>query len=175
MIEQKHTPEPWRWEFNRTHKSIQLVGGKPQFDKTVMDFGRWGMGGACPRFNEKIAGNELNIMVRVADIPDWVVPFAGREHHADWCANVIHPDARRIVACVNACASLPTESLESLAASGGRLTAADLMDRQIERTEQQRNQLLAALEAIERYNTSLPHGLLEQASAAIAAVKGGVS
>lgn len=93
-----HTPGPWRWEFNRKNKSIQLVGGVPTFDKTVMDFERWGMGGACPRFNEKIAGNEFNIMTRVSDHPDWIAPFDGRTHHADWCADVMHPDARLIAA-----------------------------------------------------------------------------
>ena len=93
-----HTPGPWRWEFNRKHKSIQLVGGRPAFDKTVMDFERWGMGGACPRFNEKIAGDEINIMTRVSDRPDWIAPFEGRGHHADWCADVLHPDARLIAA-----------------------------------------------------------------------------
>ncbi|OBU86696.1 hypothetical protein MY55_07610 [Chromobacterium subtsugae] len=93
-----HTPGPWRWEFNGKSKSIQLVGGRPQFDKTVMDFERWGMSGACPRFNEKISGDELNIMTRVSDRNDWIAPFEGRVHHVDWCADVVHPDARLIAA-----------------------------------------------------------------------------
>ena len=93
-----HTPGPWRWEFNATSKSVHLVGGKPQFDKTVMQFARWGMGRAVPLFNSKITGNLWNIMERLCDQPDWITPFPGREHHADWCADVIHPDARLMAA-----------------------------------------------------------------------------
>ena len=92
MIEQ-HTPGPWRWEFNKTSKSVYLVGGKPRFDKTVMQFGRWGMGHAVPLFNSHITGNQYNIMERLCDIPDWTKPFPGLEHHASWRMDVCHPDA----------------------------------------------------------------------------------
>lgn len=94
----KHTPGPWRWEMNRQGKNIALVGGRPMFDKTVMDFERWGMGGATPRFNAAITGNEFNIMYRICDRQDWIADFPGRSHHASWCADVIHPDARLIAA-----------------------------------------------------------------------------
>ncbi len=94
----KHTPGPWRWEMNRQLKSIALVGGRPMFDKTVMDFERWGMGGASPRFNSAITSGEFNIMFRVSDRQDWIADFPGRSHHAHWCANVVHPDARLIAA-----------------------------------------------------------------------------
>jgi hypothetical protein len=43
----QHTPGPWRWEFNAERKSVDLVGGRPMFDLTVMDFARWGMGNAA--------------------------------------------------------------------------------------------------------------------------------
>ena len=89
----KHTPGPWRWEINRTSKSIHLVGGRPRFDKTVMEFERWGMSRAAPRFNAEITGDQYNIMTRVPDRPDWIAPFTGRDHHADWCAAITHPDA----------------------------------------------------------------------------------
>ena len=89
----KFTPGPWRWEINRTSKSIYLVGGRPRFDKTVMDFERWGMSRAAPRFNAEITGDQYNIMTRVPDRPDWIAPFTGRDHHADWCAAITHPDA----------------------------------------------------------------------------------
>lgn len=92
------TPGPWRWQFNRQNKSIMLVGGRPAFDKTVMQFTRWGMSCATPMFNEAIAGDRYNIMTRVCDRPDWVAPFPGRDHHASWCAAVVHPDARLIEA-----------------------------------------------------------------------------
>lgn len=98
MNELKATPGPWRWEINLQSKIVHLVGGKPQFDKTVMDFERWGMGGAAPRFNEAIAGNEYNIMSRVHEKREWIKPFDGRAHHAKWCAAIDHPDAALIAA-----------------------------------------------------------------------------
>lgn len=107
----EHTKEPWRWEFNEKHKTVSIVGGVPKFDLTVMDFERWGMGGAVPRFRDT-AHDGMNVMHRLCDRKDWFAPYAGREHHARWHANVIHPDARRIVACINACAGLDTEQLE---------------------------------------------------------------
>ena len=94
----KHTPGPWRWEFNGVQKSVCLVGGVPQFDKTVMQFERWGMSGAVPAFNDKITGNVWNVMERLCDKPEWLSPFEGRKHHVEWCANVVHPDARLIAA-----------------------------------------------------------------------------
>lgn len=93
-----HTPGPWRWEFNRQAKSVYLVGGKPRFDKTVMQFARWGMSHATPLFNSHIAGNEYNIMERPCDMASWVKPFPGLEHHVSWRADVMHPDARLMAA-----------------------------------------------------------------------------
>ena len=93
----KHTPGPWRWEVNQKHKSIHLVGGRPQFDLTLMDFERWGMGGATVRFRDT-SHNGMQIMHKLHERQDWIAPFAGREHHANWCAEVIHPDARLIAA-----------------------------------------------------------------------------
>lgn len=92
----KHTPGPWRWEFNATSKTLQLCGGIPKFDKTVMDFARWGMGGASPRFNGKHAGDDHNILFRPSERQDWMVPFLGREHHASWLMDITHPDAQLI-------------------------------------------------------------------------------
>lgn len=36
-----HTPGPWRWEVNRSHKSVKLCGGPPKrgfgrYDLTVL-------------------------------------------------------------------------------------------------------------------------------------------
>lgn len=89
----KHTPGPWRWEFNKSAKSVYLVGGKPRFDKTVMQFARWGMGSAVPLFNSQITGDQYNIMERLCDMPAWTKPFQGLEHHAGWRMDVTHPDA----------------------------------------------------------------------------------
>jgi hypothetical protein len=103
----KHTPGPWRWEINRKHKSMQLVGGVPRFDLTVMDFDRWGMGGACIRLREDV--NRMNIMHKVHERPEWIAPHTFREHHANWCADIAHPDARLI-----ASAPLLLEALQKL-------------------------------------------------------------
>lgn len=91
------TPGPWRWEFNKSHKSMKLVGGRPQYDLTIMDFDRWGMGGAVATLRDTAEGG-MNIMHRLCDRPDWIEPFPGRKHHAEWCADVVHPDMRLIAA-----------------------------------------------------------------------------
>jgi hypothetical protein len=93
----KHTEGLWRWEVNIQSKSISLVGGKPTFDKQVMDFGRWGMSGATPLFNSH-CNTDYNIMERPCDFKEWVQPFPKRKHHADWCASLNHPEARLIAA-----------------------------------------------------------------------------
>jgi hypothetical protein len=93
----QHTPGPWRWEFNAEHKSVDLVGGRPMFDLTVMDFARWGMGKAVPRFRDT-AVNGMNLMDRLCDKPEWIAPEPGREHHKRWHQLVTHPDARLIAA-----------------------------------------------------------------------------
>lgn len=87
-----HTPGPWRWEMNQSTKEVNLVGGVPRFDLTVMDFVRWGMGSAAPRFRDT-ALDGMNLMDRVCDKPEWLQDFPGRSHHARWCRAVIHPDA----------------------------------------------------------------------------------
>lgn len=99
----KHTPGPWRWELNEGSKSISLCGGVPTFDKTVMDFARWGMDGAAPRFNSKAAGDDFNIMER-AEVFGAVAP--GRAHHASWFKNLSHPDALLIAAAPDLLAAL---------------------------------------------------------------------
>ena len=93
----KHTPGPWRWEFNREHKTLHLVGGRPQYDLTIMDFDRWGMSGAVATLRDP-AEDGMNIMHRLCDRPDWIAPFPGRAHHAKWCADVTHPDMRLMAA-----------------------------------------------------------------------------
>lgn len=150
-MEQKHTPGPWRWEFNEKHKTVSIVGGVPKFDLTVMDFERWGMGGAVPRFRDT-AHDGMNVMHRLCDRPDWIAPAKGREHHASWFANVIHPDARRIVACVNACSGIATERLERHYNAGGGIDSA--MEESALREQiavyKQRDQLRHRVERAER-------------------------
>lgn len=89
------TPGPWRWEFNAAHKRLHLVGGRPQYDLTIMDFDRWGMSGAVATLRDT-SEDGMNIMHRLCDRPDWIAPFPGRAHHASWCSAVVHPDMRLI-------------------------------------------------------------------------------
>lgn len=96
MSESKHTPGPWRWEVNPRHKSIELSGGKPKFDKTVMSFGRWGINGATPLFSKiSDVNREYRVLVNASTFS---VVCSHREHHADWFQLVDHPDANLIAA-----------------------------------------------------------------------------
>ena len=89
----KHTKGPWRWELSERQKRLQLCGGEPVYDLTVMDFVRWGMGGAIPRFRDDV--NKMNIM---RPAREHAQPVAGREHHANWFQFINHPDALLIAA-----------------------------------------------------------------------------
>lgn len=88
-MKQKYTPGPWRWELNERSKHINLCGGVPTYDKTVMDFVRWGMGGAMPRFRADYGGFHC-VMEKVNTMG---IPVPGREHHKGWFQNVNNPDA----------------------------------------------------------------------------------
>lgn len=101
----KHTEGPWRWEFNAEYRSVHLVGGRPQYDLTVMDFTRWGMAGAGIRLRELSEGG-MDLLHKLHERPEWIAPFPGREHHKHWCADVIHPDMRLIAAAPELLAAL---------------------------------------------------------------------
>ena len=102
-LSEKATTGPWRWNVNGDTKSVEIEGGRPMYDKTVMDFARWGMNRAQPRFNGALVDGEdgFNILYPLSGRKDWIAPYAGREHHKSWFANVTHPDAALIVAAVN--------------------------------------------------------------------------
>lgn len=69
-----HTPGPWFWHLNRKSRQMALCSVKGG-QLTVMDFVRWGMGGAIARFR---VGNLMkNAYAFGVDAPN-------REHHADW-------------------------------------------------------------------------------------------
>lgn len=102
MSVHKHTPGPWRWEVNEKHKSVQLVGGVPKYDLTVMGFERWGMHDAAATLREPDVDG-MNIMHRCTD---WAKPVPGREHHADWFKAIDHPDALLIAAAPELLAAL---------------------------------------------------------------------
>lgn len=85
-----HTPGPWRWEVNLKSRVISLRGGnRPLYDWTVMDFVRWGMGNAQPRFM-------VNGLLCKAEDFKRIDPQ--REHHKAWFQLLSHPDADVIAA-----------------------------------------------------------------------------
>lgn len=96
MAEAKHTPGPWRWELNRASQSVELCGGgvcPGTFDWRVLTFRRWGRNRAQPEFwtwEGNLGNPEL--------AKDLAAPVKNREHHADWFADIDHPDARLIKA-----------------------------------------------------------------------------
>lgn len=92
-----HTPGPWRWQLNESHKSLSLVGGKPMYDLTIINPTRWGMSSATLMIRDT-AHDGMNIMHKLHERRDWIARFPGRAHHADWCADVTHPDMRLIAA-----------------------------------------------------------------------------
>lgn len=92
-----HTPGPWRFEFNADHKNVHLVGGRPRYDLTIMDFERWGMGGATFRLRDT-SHDGMNIMHKLHERSDWIAPEPGREHHKNWFQLVKHPDIAMIEA-----------------------------------------------------------------------------
>ncbi|QQT43318.1 Uncharacterised protein [Sphingobacterium multivorum] len=90
---QAYTPAPWRWEFNERSKSIQICGGVPKYDLIVMDFVRYGMNGAQPRFNVSHE-NGMQIMENANTMGSVI---KGREHHQSWFKSISHPDALLMV------------------------------------------------------------------------------
>lgn len=95
-IPEGYTAGPWRWEVNRKSQIVSMCGGEPagRFDKTVLDFVRWGMSRAAPRFWFWKDSRHWSEEPKRADALAQAV--SGREHHADWFADVDHPDARLI-------------------------------------------------------------------------------
>ena len=92
-----HTPGPWRWEVNLHAKRLHLVGGEPQYDLTIIEPTRWGTHRGTLLIRDT-AHEGMNLMHKLHERRDWVAPFPGRAHHADWCASVTHPDMRLIEA-----------------------------------------------------------------------------
>lgn len=101
-MENQFTPGPWRWEISLQSKYIQLCGGARPYDLIVMDFERWGMQGAAPRFlrPDKTHGDLLEAA------RDYAAIVPGREHHKHWFQTINHPDANLIAAAPDLLLSL---------------------------------------------------------------------
>lgn len=95
----KATPGRWYWNVNPRAKliSLQSEGGMRQF---VIDFARWGMNSAQPRF-------QVDGLMR--DAQDCLQIVEGREHHADWYQTINHPDANLIARAPELLSSLCNE------------------------------------------------------------------
>ena len=130
-----HTAGPWRWEICEKNKSIALVGGvRPQYDLTILEPIRWGMGHAT-FFLRDTAPDGMNILHKLHERRDWIKPFPGREHHADWCANVVHPDMRLIAAApelLEACQAA-WNCIAELAPTQARVEVAQLLQSAVEK------------------------------------------
>jgi hypothetical protein len=81
------TPGPWEWTVNLEGHAVHIVSATSG-RLYVMDFVRWGMSNAQPRFR-----NADCLMVPVHEVSAVV---EGREHHAKWYRTVDHPDAQLI-------------------------------------------------------------------------------
>ena len=91
------TAAPWKWIVNRQHKAACLMNERHQY---VVDFARWGTGGARPRFR---CTTGADLMVN-AD--EFAQDIPGRKHHSAWHQAIRHPDADLIVALRNAAPAL---------------------------------------------------------------------
>jgi hypothetical protein len=81
-----HTPGPWQWRINRSTKRIHLTGR----GLTVMDFVRYGMNNAAPRFLDS-----EHLMQRADEL---AINIPGEGHHSHWNQDINHDDARLIAA-----------------------------------------------------------------------------
>ena len=76
----KHTPGPWEWRVSSSMWSVALIA--PHSGQlTVMDFVRWGMDRAQPRFSDRDGSRKGGLM-----------------HKASLIDVSAHPDARLIAA-----------------------------------------------------------------------------
>ena len=77
----KATPGPWQWDVNKHTWSVSLESHK----WIVMDFVRWGMGSAQPRFIQE------GIFDKAVDLA-----IERKAHHVGFDMDIMHPDAQFI-------------------------------------------------------------------------------
>ena len=150
-------PGNWRWGANPVSRSVSLGTHRCE----AMTFGRWGMGGAEPRFLTKYHDDGSFVL---RDAREFLRAIPGREHH-DWAKRIEHPVANVIALGVNLSAPLAAvvraaaeyrEAQECLDVANGRIQAAGTagFDDSVressvacERMESARAALFAALDA----------------------------
>ena len=102
------TPGPWQW-FGNTKQYEVYLATKHSGRRFVMDFVRWGMGGAQPRFQVTIDGNEAGggVMRSIAQLAEGDanakgrLPLLGPLFEVDYRRQFVgigHPDAQLIAA-----------------------------------------------------------------------------
>ena len=100
-LDAEATKGPWRWNLNPRSKTLYLESrGCGHGSECVMDFVRWGMGGATPRFRTL---DDCGLMDRAQK---WARDVPGREHHAPWYQALDHPDANALAECRTAAPTL---------------------------------------------------------------------
>lgn len=82
------TPGPWVWDVNSHCKEMSLHSVRWPMN-IVMNFVRWGMSGAAPRFNRDGIMQRADTMLK---------SYPGKEHHEGFDDYVDHPDAAFIAA-----------------------------------------------------------------------------
>lgn len=87
MSDKKFTAGPWWWRHDTSSKHVYLFGSN---HLVVMDFVRYGMDSAAPRFR-----SDLCIMERSDAL---ATPMKGQEHHKHFNMTIAHPDAHLIAA-----------------------------------------------------------------------------
>lgn len=93
-----HTDGPFRFEVRPHNHHVELCGGIPKFDLTVMQFTRWGMGGGQPYLRGKTKDGKHCLIFKLSERPDWTTHAEGREHHVEWFRLIKHPDAQLLEA-----------------------------------------------------------------------------
>lgn len=117
------TPGEWRWQINVTARTVEL---RTTSHEIVIDFARWGMSGATPRFRREIEGGTI-----LENACEWAEPVPGREHDAQWFRSLNHPDAALIAAAHNALPAL-LDTAERCAAAEAELVPLESMAQRLE-------------------------------------------
>lgn len=87
------TPGPWMWNLCLSSKRIVLEARIRTFE-IIIDFTRWGMGGARPRFRKSLNGDGSHVIM--ADAEEFAEIVPGRKHHSHWYQTINQPDANFI-------------------------------------------------------------------------------
>lgn len=133
-------PAPWQW-FGNVKTSEVYLASVARGRILAMDFARWGMAGAQPRFQVRLTGEPgSGIMQKPASLPTDLGPQMVGSHRNDF-VGIGHPVARLLAAAPELVARLLAE-IEDL--EGWREQCA-AHERTIERLTQERDALRAQL------------------------------